>query len=88
MNFRTFHYYLLGGWLIYLLMLPLVIYFKIYESFPGIAIVGYGAMIASQVIAVRYTQRASDDILVSISLIIIGAIASQCLFYGLKRGKE
>ena len=66
----------LGCWLFYFLLLPLVNAFRLYEWFPGMAFIGYGVMIVLQLTALNYSQKRFDYILLSASLILVGAIAS------------
>ena len=78
MNFESkFYWYsFLGGWLFYLALLPLVNNLRLYEIFPGVAIVGYGVMIASQLVAINFSERRRHYLLLGVSLIVMGAIAS------------
>ncbi|MGH1486038.1 MAG: hypothetical protein ACRBCI_07435 [Cellvibrionaceae bacterium] len=76
MNIRPYWLFFLGSWLSYILLLIIVRSFKLYEWFPGIAFIGYAIVIVLQLAALNFTQRRCDYILLSVSLIVIGAIAS------------
>lgn len=73
---RNFWFLFLGSWIIYFLLLPTVAYFKIYEVFAAIGVLGYGAMILLNLIAINFCEKRLDYILTSISLIAIGAVAA------------
>ena len=75
-SLRSYWYFFLGSWLFYFFLLPLVSVFKLYEWFPGIAFLGYGMIITLQLTALNFSKRRYDYILLSVSLIFIGAIAS------------
>ncbi len=68
--------FLLSCWLFYFLLFPVVTLFKIYEWFPGIGFFAYGFMILLQLFALAATKMRFEYILLSVSLIITGAIAS------------
>ena len=75
-NIRPYWYFFLGSWLAYFVLLPTVSYFKLYEWFPGTAFFAYGFIIALQLTAINFSEKRYDYILLSASLILIGAIAS------------
>ena len=74
--FRAYWCFFLGSWVFYLTLLPTVKLFKLYEWFPGMAFIGYSIIIALQLVALNYSHKRYDYIFLSISLILIGAIAS------------
>jgi hypothetical protein len=73
---RGYWKYFIGSWLSYFLLLLVVRSFKLYEWFPGIAFLGYAVVIILQLVALNFSKKRLDYILLSVSLIIIGAIAS------------
>jgi len=75
-SLRNFWLFFIGSWIVYFFLLPLVSALKIYEIFPAIGFIGYGLMILLNLIAISECQKRYDYILVSISLIAIGAVAS------------
>ena len=75
-NIKPYWLCFLGSWLSYFLLLFIVRSFKLYEWFPGIAFLGYGLVIVLQLVAINFAQRRYNYIILSISLIVIGAIAS------------
>ena len=75
-SIRRYWYFFIGSWIIYLLLLPIVNAFKIYEHIPAIALIGYGTMIILNLLSINECAKRYDYILLSISLIAIGAIAS------------
>jgi hypothetical protein len=73
---RAYWRYFIGGWASYFILLLVVRSFKLYEWFPGIAFIGYAVVIGLQLAALNFSNKRLDYILLSISLIVIGAIAS------------
>ncbi len=73
---RSFWHYFIGSWIIFIVLLPIVNIFKIYEVIPAIGVIGYGAMILLNLIAITHAVYRYDYILLSIALIAIGLIAS------------
>ena len=66
----------MGSWLLYFVLFFVVSQFKLYEWFPGIAFIGYAAVIILQLTALNFSKKRYDYILLSFSLIAMGAIAS------------
>lgn len=66
----------LSAWLFYFILLPLVSIYKFYEVFPAVAFIGYTIIIALNLMAIAYSNKRLHFILLSFSLMIIGAIAS------------
>ena len=73
---RHYWNFFLGSWITYFVLLMVVRHFELYKWFPGIAFLGYGVVIGLQLLAINYSEKRYDYILLSFSLIIIGAIAS------------
>lgn len=72
----AFWYFFLGSWLVYFILLPIVNGFSLYEWFPGIAFIGYSIVIVLQLAAINFGDKRHQFIVLSASLILIGAVAS------------
>ena len=75
MNFSFIHYFI-ASWATYFFLLTLTYLFSIYVHFPPFGFIGYTMVITLMLFALAYSTKQKHYILVSTSLIVVGAIAS------------
>ncbi len=75
MKLKFVHYFV-TSWTTYLILQLFTLFLNLYQYFPPFGFVGYAAIITLLLFSLAHSTKQKHYILVSASLIIIGAIAS------------